>query len=38
VVAAQFDIEALEHRTVQHHQRAPRLPLLGLKELVVFRS
>ena len=31
----QLGIEALQHRAVQHHQRAPRLPLLGVEELVL---
>ena len=35
VVAAQLDIEALQDRTVQKHQRAPRLPLVRGEELVL---
>jgi len=38
VVATQFGIEALEHRTVHHHEGAPRLPLVGVEELVVPRT
>ena len=35
VVAAQLGVEALQNRTVQHHQRAPRLPLVRVEELVL---
>lgn len=35
VLAAQLGVEALQDRTVQQHQRAPRLPLVRGKELVL---
>ena len=38
VVPTQFDVEALEYRSVQHHQRPPRLPLIGIEEFVFLGS
>ncbi len=34
VRAAQLGVEVLQYRAVQHHQRAPRLPLFRIEELV----